>query len=97
MLRGIPLGTEGLDPTQLLQNVINDALDETTTIAGESQSHRLALALARRAAMPAGVELSAEELQHLLTSLAACKNSAYTPEGLPTYRRLALSDIEALF
>lgn len=97
MLRGIPLGTEGLDPTQLLQNVINDALDETTTIAGESQSHRLALALARRAAMPAGVELSTEELQHLLTSLAACKNSAYTPEGLPTYRRLALSDIEALF
>ena len=42
-------------------------------------------------------ELSTEELQHLLTSLAACKNSAYTPEGLPTYRRLALSDIEALF
>lgn len=97
MLRGIPLGTEGLDPTQLLQNVINDALDETAADAGEAQSHRLSLALAQRAAMPAGVELNADELSHLLKSLSACENSAYTPDGRPIYRRLELSEIEALF
>ena len=96
-LRGIPLGTEGLDPAALLQNIVADALAETDSHTEQKLSHRLALALARRAAMPVGVELSQEEMQHLLTKLKACQTPAYTPNGRPVFRTVTLADIDGMF
>ena len=96
-LRGIPLGTEGLDPAVLLQNIVADALAETDSHTEQKLSHRLALALARRAAMPVGVELSQEEMQHLLTKLKACQTPAYTPNGRPVFRTVTLADIDGMF
>ncbi len=96
-LRGIPLGTEGLDPAVLLQNIVADTLAETDSHTEQKLSHRLALALARRAAMPVGVELSQEEMQHLLTKLKACQTPAYTPNGRPVFRTVTLADIDGMF
>ncbi|MBR1652636.1 MAG: DNA mismatch repair endonuclease MutL [Alloprevotella sp.] len=97
LLRGVPFGTEGLDPAVLLQNVIGDALAEVDAGGDTETSRRMALSLARRAAMPVGVELSAEEMQHLIASLYACQTPAYTPDGHSVFQQITLEEIDGMF
>lgn len=97
LLRGVPFGTEGLDPAVMLQAVINDALAEVDAGNETETNRRIALSLARRAAMPVGVELTADEMQHLIANLYACQTPAYTPDGHPVFQQITLEDIDAMF
>ena len=83
-VQGIPSGLEGQDYERLITDMIAD-LRINPTQEQERQLESMALAMARKAAIPAGRHLSEPEMQELLRSLKACKMPSRTPDAKPTY------------
>lgn len=79
---GVPAGTEGLDPENLLRGILDEACSGNEQ-AADTINHRLALALARRAALPVGQELSTDEMSALCAQLFAGTSPNYAPDGTP--------------
>lgn len=79
---GVPMGTEGIAPTVLVQSVLADAVMGQVN-ASETISHIIALAMARKVAMPVGQALSEEEMELLIEKLFACVTPNMTPNGQP--------------
>ncbi len=93
---GVPSGLEGLQPAQLIQDVI----DETTVHQGaglEEIHSSMALSLARHAAIPHGQVLSNEEMEGIVNQLFSCSNVNYTPDGQTILTILAQTEIDKLF
>ncbi|MBQ8936646.1 MAG: DNA mismatch repair endonuclease MutL [Bacteroidaceae bacterium] len=93
---GIPSGLEGLDPQQLLQDLLAAAADRGT-LPSEAVHGRLALALARAAAIPVGQLLSPVEQEDLLRQLAATTDPVHTPDGHIIQAVLPQDTIDRLF
>ena len=92
-VNGMPAGLEGLDPANLLQQLVADAGSE----ASLSDLHaRLALSLARSAAIPYGQVLTNDEMERLINDLFSCSNVNYTPDGKAILCILPQTDIEHL-
>ena len=92
-VNGLPAGLEGLDPTSLLQQLVADAASDVSL----SDVHaRLALSLARSAAIPYGQVLSNDEMERLINDLFSCSNVNYTPDGKAVLCILPQTDIERL-
>lgn len=92
-VNGMPAGLAGLDPVCLLQQMVADAARETQL----SDLHaRLALSLARSAAIPYGQILTNEEMESLINDLFSCSNVNYTPDGKAILCILPQNDIEHL-
>ncbi len=100
---GIPAGTEGLDPSQLLRSLLEPSGEAATGTPGidpqlrEKVWHRLALALARKAALPVGQALETQEMTHLLERLSATSNPRFTPDGKPILTLLPHLQLERGF
>ncbi len=93
---GVPSGLEGLQPAQL----VHDVIEESTTQPGSplEQIHAsLALSLARHAAVPRGEILTNEQMENIVNQLFACSNVNYTPDGQIVLSILPQTDIEKLF
>ena len=93
-INGVPAGTEGLNPCQLLQSILSSASPSNRD--NLSLHHDVALALARQAATPYGQQLSNEEMDSMVNRLFACENVNYTPDGKPILCILPQHDIEQL-
>jgi len=93
-VNGIPAGIEGIDPVSLLRQMV----DDSNVAGGElaSLNARLALCLARHAAVPYGQVLSNDEMENVINELFACSNVNYTPDGKAILCILPQSDIEHL-
>ena len=91
---GVPAGIEGLNATQLLQDIIASSVP----ISHESLSinHQVALSLACHAAIPYGQQLTNEEMDVVVNNLFACDNVNYTPDGKAVLCILPQADIEHL-
>ncbi|MDR2086365.1 MAG: DNA mismatch repair endonuclease MutL [Dysgonamonadaceae bacterium] len=79
-INGIPSGLENINPVETLQEMIDKAL-ETGCEVKEEISETLALALAKKAAIPPGKNLSREESQELIAKLFSSTSPNYTPDG----------------
>lgn len=95
-INGVPAGTEGLNPTALLQDML-DAAETKAAEVGSDIYHAIAFALARRVALPVGQALDAKEMEALIEKLFACATPNYTPDGKPTLVILSQEKIEKLF
>ena len=91
---GVPAGIEGLNATQLLQDIIASSVP----VSHESLSinHQVALSLARHAAIPYGQQLTNEEMDVVVNNLFVCDNVNYTPDGKAVLCILPQADIEHL-
>ena len=106
-INGIPAGLEGIDPVNLLQQIVADAQDHSFCDDSASDtsltSHlspltsKIALSLAQSVAVPYGQVLSNDEMEQLVNELFACSNVNYTPNGKPILSILPQADIERLF
>lgn len=76
----VPTGVDGIDPTTLLQSILDDVEDKTTEVR-EDIVRSIALSLARKAALPVGQALSEEEMRDLAVRLFACQSPSFTPNG----------------
>ena len=93
---GTPAGTEGLDASELLQDILQETLDGKSD-AADGIRHRIALTLARRAAMPVGEYLSGAEMSALVDQLFSTGTPNFTPDGQTVLVILAVDNIEKLF
>ena len=90
------LRIEGLNPVELVRNMLHTAMEKGSDVKEEIQSI-LALTLARAAAIVYGQVLSNEEMVSLVDNLFACPSPNYTPDGKTVLTTIKEEDIERLF
>ena len=95
-LQGIPSGIEGLDPSQLVREMLGSAIEKTAGVESDTH-HRLALAMARRSAIIDGQVLSDEEMADITARLFACSVPNYTPDGKRVVCIIDEKDIDKMF
>lgn len=95
-INGIPAGVEGLNPVELVRNMLHTAMEKGNDVKEEIQNI-LALTLARAAAIVYGQVLSNDEMISLVDSLFACPSPNYTPDGKTVLTTIKEEDIERLF
>lgn len=79
-VNAIPSGLEGLNVERLIHDMLATAKEKGAGVK-ESVNHKLALSLARHAAVPQGQVLSNQEMESIVNELFACENVNYTPDG----------------
>ena len=79
---GVPAGIGGLDPVNLVSDLVSMTIEHGTTATDEIHTV-LALGLSKRAATPVGEILSMSDMQTLVKDLFACELQRYTPDGKP--------------
>ena len=95
-INGIPSGIEGLNPVELVRNMVHTAMEKGNDVKEEVRTI-LALTLARAAAIVYGQVLSNDEMSNLVDSLFACSTPNYTPDGRTVLATIKEEDIEKLF
>lgn len=83
-VQGVPSGMEGQDYERLITDMIAD-LRINPTQEVERRMESMALAMARKAAIPSGRHLSEKEMQDLVSSLKACSMPSRTPDAKTVY------------
>lgn len=83
-VQGVPSGMEGQDYERLITDMIAD-LRINPTQEQDRQLESMALAMARKAAIPSGRHLSENEMQELVRSLKACSMPSRTPDAKTVY------------
>lgn len=92
----LPAGLEGVDPQHLLLDLLA-AGTTSERLPAEQIKGRLALALARAAAIPTGQVLSPFEMQDLSDQLFATSDPNHTPDGHTIVAILPQETIDKLF
>ena len=95
-LLGVPAGIDGLDPVKLVTDMVT-SVREMGKPAREDMQHRVALTMARGAAIPAGQALSGREMSALLDDLFATDNPNFAPDGKKILAVLPQENIDKLF
>ena len=95
-INGIPSGIEGLNPVELVRNMVHTAMEKGNDFKEEVQTI-LASTLARAAAIVYGQVLSNEEMSNLVDNLFACPSPNNTPDGKTVLATIKEDDIEKLF
>lgn len=91
-----PAMLSSVKPQEALLRIIEDA-HEGTGDAADSWKRRMALSLARSAAIRGGKTLTASEREHFLGQLLKLPTPNYTPDGKVIIRVMSPDDIAALF
>jgi DNA mismatch repair protein MutL len=84
-----------VDPISLMHDILADP-DTSLTSHLSSLTSRLALTLARKAAISYGEVLSNDEMDTLVNHLFACSDVNHTPDGKTILSILPQQDIERL-
>ena len=94
-INALPAGTETLNATELLKDVLAET-DGKTGIKDEIDKH-IALVLARHAAISVGSELGDKEMGGMIDELFATSSPKYTPDGKLVVAIIPQEKIEGLF
>ncbi len=95
-INAVPDGIEGLNPSSLLSDMIEDALQVGPSVMDDIH-HFLSLSLSRKAAIPYGQLLTNDEIEKLIKELFNCDNSNYTPDGKKISYTISDADILRYF
>jgi len=97
-INGIPAGLEGIDPVNLLHQMLadSDTADLTAAASDISHSTTIALHVAQSVATPYGQVLSNDEMEQIVNELFACSNVNYTPNGKAILAILPQLEIDRL-
>lgn len=94
-INALPAGTETLNATELIKDVLAET-DGKTGIKEEIDKH-IALVLARHAAISVGSELGDKEMGGMIDELFATSSPKYTPDGKLVVAIIPQEKIEGLF
>ncbi len=93
-INSVPAGIDGINMVNLLKEMVGSLADETT---GHGDiAHRLALCMARQAAIPYGQVLGNDEMENIVNQLFSCSNVNYTPDGKLVLNILPQREIDGL-
>jgi DNA mismatch repair protein MutL len=99
----VPPGLESWSEGVLLRQIVDDLISERTAHldlgdrAIDPIAHFLAIAYARRVAIPYGRQMVEREMENLIDTLFACSEPYTSPSGRPTLSRLSLDEIGRRF
>ena len=94
-INGVPAGLDGVDPGNMLAELIASAKDKTGRPRSE-MAESVAMGMARSSAIPYGQVLSNEEMENLVNRLFSCSNAKMTPDGKTITCILRQEEIERL-
>lgn len=92
----VPSMLGDVSATETIMHIVEDATDEVDRVA-DTVMERIALSMARSAAITAGRKLTDAEREHLIGELLRLPSPNYTPDGLPVIRMISEQDLEKLF
>ena len=95
-VQGVPDGIAGLNPSQLVADMLSSAM-EKGGVSKEEIHHGMALTMARSAALVVGEVLSLVEMGDIIEKLFMCDMPGYTPDGKKTYVVLNDDEVEKMF
>lgn len=95
-VQAVPAMLADANPNDAVRHIIEDALDGIPDTTDELLQ-RLALSMARSAAITAGRRLSAPEREQLLSDLLRLSSPNFTPDGLPVIRIMTEEELEKMF
>ena len=95
-IQGVPDGVAGLNPSQLVSDILASAM-EKGGVSKEEIHHGMAQTMARSAAIVVGEVLSIVEMGDIVEKLFMCEIPNYTPDGKKTYVNLEDSEVERMF
>ena len=95
-INAIPDGIEGLNPIELIQNMIHTAQEKGNDVREEVQTI-LALTMAKASAIVNGQVLSNPEMSNLIDDLFACTSPNFTPDGKIILYTLKEDEIDKFF
>ncbi len=95
-INGAPADIEGTNPAEVLVQMVETAKDKESGIA-HGVRHRIALVMARSAAVVTGQVLSSHEMDTLLSDLFQCRTPNITPDGKTIVSILGKGQIEKMF
>lgn len=94
-VNAIPSEMDGVGGERLLREFVDHAMDETEGGAA-AQNERLALTMARAAAIPYGQVLTNEEMDMVVNRLFTCRDVNHTPDGKTVQSILKQQEIEQM-
>lgn len=95
-IKGIPASVNDTDIKSILDQLLDDLSDDVPD-TGFSQNDALAKSMAKTLAVKTGVTLSAEQQEHLVNSLFACKEPSVSPSNRPVFVKMPLTEIDKKF
>ncbi|MCR4765588.1 MAG: DNA mismatch repair endonuclease MutL [Bacteroidaceae bacterium] len=95
-INGIPVGIEGLNPVELVRNMVISALEKGNDVK-EEMHNLVALTLANAAAIVYGQVLSLEEMTNLVDQLFSLSTPNYTPDGHVIITTISDDEIGRMF
>ena len=95
-VQGVPSGMEGQDYERLITDMIAD-LRINPTQEQTRQLESMALAMARKAAIPSGRHLTEDEMRELVRSLKSSPMPSRTPDAKTTYVVKPVQEIQKWF
>ncbi|GAB5565045.1 MAG: DNA mismatch repair endonuclease MutL [Winogradskyella sp.] len=93
---GVPVGVSDSEVSIILEQLISDVENDVPD-ASFSAADVLAKSMAKSLAIKNGQTLSAEEQEHMVDSLFACKEPNVSPTNRPTFITMKVDDIEKKF
>lgn len=93
---GVPTGLNGVNPVEILRQMVEAAKEKETGIEEELR-HRIALVMARNAAIVVGQVLSPQEMESLIADLFQCQTPNLTPTGQPIVSLIKKEQIDKMF
>ena len=95
-INGVPTGIEGLNPIELVRDLVHTAMEKGSDVKDEVRQS-VALTLANAAAIVYGQVLGSEEMTDLVDRLFATVTPNYTPDGHPVIITLTDDEISKMF
>jgi len=95
-INGVPSDLQGANPVLVLTQMVEAVKEKECGMENELQ-HRIALVMARNAAIVSGQVLSNQEMESLLGELFQCQNPNLTPTGKVVVSILEHAQIEKMF
>lgn len=95
-INGVPAGLDGVNYVKLLKEMVGEETENGKTIA-DGINNRLALQMARSAAIPYGQVLNNDEMENIVNQLFTSTNINYAPDGKKIVETMKQEDIERLF
>ena len=96
VLQGVPSGLDGLDPTNLLTEIIHSVMEQPTD-AKEKLYEKMALSMAKQMAIVVGQLLQPDEMTALVAGLFTTEMPQHTPDGNPIIYTLQDTELARFF
>ncbi|MBQ5457326.1 MAG: hypothetical protein IIT61_01230, partial [Bacteroidales bacterium] len=95
-IRGVPAELAEMDANAIIRQLLDELSDGSSDVK-MLLNDKIAIALAKSAAMSSGVALKDEEMEDLFFRLMSCSNHNYTADGRKIMEIMDISEIENKF